>query len=574
MRPSYGRIISDPEHPKDWIILAHQESPLTRFYNFLSVQRKQIGESIEQCLSKTPENASTLLGALNRYPFDLDEQTKKELAEFDQSYKDFFEVKEQFYHGSLKRDVPLVDGHKLMPHQVLALEIAIYARTFVLGDDLGLGKTLVGICLSLAKERQPALIVVEAGLATQWQKEFQKFAGIKPPILYGHKIIDRPSSPVYIVRYSTITAWHDWIRDLNPQTVIFDECQNLRNDKTPRYIGMKDIGNRAIFTLGLSGTLVFKGKEDVKNIYGVIDPGLTFPSNVPDEIHALIWDTNRYIRRTRDEIDKDLPPMKRYYKTVSRELSVVKDHMDLILALAKQAVDVSVDALKNVGLFDREMRQATGLAKVRAIASFVRMLVEQGRTVVLVAHHREVHRRLGEELADFLPLQYTGKQTTAQKDVIKEAFIQGESPILQFALRTGSGLDGLQAASYTMVFAELDWTPGQHEQAIGRLRRFGQKREVEAYFMVTDWGFDPIMMERLNIRSAESHVIAATKDESMPVAFDGSSAIRDMAKAILIKNNIVPPEKVSVKRVNDVLSMLVPLVDNANTQITFEGLKN
>jgi SNF2 family DNA or RNA helicase len=50
------------------------------------------------------------------------------------------------------------------------------------------------------------------------------------------------------------------------------------------------------------------------------------------------------------------------------------------------------------------------------------------------------------------------------------------------------------------VFGELDWSPGVHEQCIGRVARDGQKKSVVAYFLVADDGADPVIAEALGLK--------------------------------------------------------------------------
>ena len=56
----------------------------------------------------------------------------------------------------------------------------------------------------------------------------------------------------------------------------------------------------------------------------------------------------------------------------------------------------------------------------------------------------------------------------------------------------------------TLVFGELDWSPGPHKQAIERPRRPGQTKRVRAYFCTTDDGSDPVMLETLDVKSRQS----------------------------------------------------------------------
>jgi hypothetical protein len=72
------------------------------------------------------------------------------------------------------------------------------------------------------------------------------------------------------------------------------------------------------------------------------------------------------------------------------------------------------------------------------------------------------------------------------------------------SLRSGAGLDGLQHVCRVAVFGELDWSPGMHDQCIGRLYRDGQEDSVLAYFLLSDQGADPVMAEVLNLKRMQS----------------------------------------------------------------------
>ena len=68
------------------------------------------------------------------------------------------------------------------------------------------------------------------------------------------------------------------------------------------------------------------------------------------------------------------------------------------------------------------------------------------------------------------------------------------------SLRAGAGVDGLQHHARTVVFGELDWSPGVHEQCIGRIHRDQQSDPVVAYFLIADSGSDPIVADVLGLK--------------------------------------------------------------------------
>ncbi len=97
--------------------------------------------------------------------------------------------------------------------------------------------------------------------------------------------------------------------------------------------------------------------------------------------------------------------------------------------------------------------------------------------------------------------------STSQKNAAAEAFMSGKTDLLVISLRSGAGLDGLQARCCTVVFGELDWSPGVHHQVIGRLDREGQTRPVTALLLVAEDGSDPPMMEVLGLKASEAHQV-------------------------------------------------------------------
>jgi len=88
---------------------------------------------------------------------------------------------------------------------------------------------------------------------------------------------------------------------------------------------------------------------------------------------------------------------------------------------------------------------------------------------------------------------------------------------------SGVGLDGLQKRGHTVVFGELDWSPQVHKQVIGRLRRPGQTRQVDAIYLIADGGADPAIVRTLGLKGSQS---AGIVDPLKPVEAQHSDATR------------------------------------------------
>src|SRR3546814_3341196 len=61
-------------------------------------------------------------------------------------------------------------------------------------------------------------------------------------------------------------------------------------------------------------------------------------------------------------------------------------------------------------------------------------------------------------------------------------------------------MDGLENVCRVAVCGGLDWSPGVHEQCIGRVHRDGQQDPVMAYFLVSEEGSDPVVSGVLGIK--------------------------------------------------------------------------
>jgi superfamily II DNA/RNA helicase len=126
-----------------------------------------------------------------------------------------------------------------------------------------------------------------------------------------------------------------------------------------------------------------------------------------------------------------------------------------------------------------------GLAMAPRVAEFVEDKLWGVDKVVVFFKHTDVGRALAERLSGQGVVVYEGGMSDRQKDEAKARFANEScSVFLGQWQAAGTGVDGLQRVSSTMVMAEPGWTPGETEQWVDRLDRMGQEDEiVNAYAM-------------------------------------------------------------------------------------------
>lgn len=502
----------------------------------------------------TPENCYDLKWFKERYPMDISSKDWKVLCTGAHTYKNHLVTVERiassFY---VPKPVKLRGNFEPRPYQLKGSEIHQRVKRILNGDDLGLGKTLTGMLSFYNKETLPALVVVQTHLAEQWKSEIEKFTNLKAYIIKGTKPYDLIKHDVYIIRYSCIAGWVDVLSRGIFKYVIFDECQELRHAGTQKHNAALCISSAAEYCQGLSASPIYNYGDEIYNVMEVIKPGAlgmrddflrewcTFIGNNkykvkdPKALGTYMRESFLFLRRTREEVGMQLPPINKIVHTVGYDSHEVKKHEELCKTLAMAVIRGSfVERGQAAREFDIRLRQYTGISKAKEVAEYVKILLENGEPVLLAGWHREVYNIWMEQLAEYNPVLYTGSESPVQKRESFRKFTSGETNLMIISLRSGAGLDGLQHRCKMVVVGELDYSPKVHDQLIGRIDRPGQQDQVTVIFLKTDWGSDPPIINLLGLKASQSHGIidplTATSEQ-----FSDDSRIKLMAQSYLNK---------------------------------------
>lgn len=410
-------------------------------------------------------------------------------------------------------------------YQSQAAQISITNRALLVGDDVGLGKTITAFAAAAMGAPLPMAIVVQPHLAYQWKRQAEKFTNLRVHVIAGTKPYSLPPADLYIFRYSNIAGWVDVIAKGVFKSAVWDEIQELRRGaESEKGKASHVLRQHTQYQLGLTATPIYNLGDEIHAIMEFIRPGLlgdiwefrrewcghTKGVKDPDALGAYLDGTGYRLRRREDDatVNASLPPPNILDFQVSLDQRAVDDEEALLRSLAMTVMNGSfTDSGNAARQLDLRLRQLTGIGKARSVAAYVRMLLSDCERVILTAWHREVYSIWLDALADFHPVMFTGSESAAGKQRSIEAFCEGRSRVMLMSLRSGAGLDGLQFHCRDIVFGELDWSPQVHHQLIGRLRRPGQSRQVSAHYLHADGGSDPVLMELLGFKADQARGI-------------------------------------------------------------------
>lgn len=435
-------------------------------------------------------------------------------------------------------------------YQTQAAHIALSQRSLLLGDDVGLGKTISAAAVFAMGAPLPAAVVVQPHLAPQWAAQIEKFTTLRVHVIKGTKPYDLPAADVYVFRYSNVAGWIDVLKTGLFKTVAYDEVQELRHGpSTSKGQACRIASQGAEMRIGLTATPVYNYGDEIYNVMNFIQPDLlgrgdefmrewcngTRQVKDPDALGSYLRDTGYFLRRTETDatVSASMPPANVIDYEVGWDDDATEAEEALTRSLAMTVLSGSfVEAGRAARDLDLKMRMLTGIAKARSAAAYVRLLLEDSPRVLLAGWHRDVYARWMEDLAPFNPVLYTGSESGAGKARSVEAFTNGDSRVMIISLRSGAGLDGLQFHCRDVVFGELDWSPQVHYQVVGRLRRPGQADQVAAHYLHTSGGSDPVLLETLGVKTDQARGIV---DPGVAPAarFTDDSRIRRLAQHVL-----------------------------------------
>lgn len=163
------------------------------------------------------------------------------------------------------------------------------------------------------------------------------------------------------------------------------------------------------------------------------------------------------------------------------------DYAAAVAALKKGAQEAFTEISKR--------RHETALAKVPYVIEHVSEAAEAGSKVILFAHHKDVVALLAEGLAALRPVIVTGDTALVDRQGAVDAFQTDERVRLFIGNMQAAGVGLTLTASSHVVFAELDWVPGNLSQCEDRAHRIGQTSSVLVQHLVLEGSIDARMAE-------------------------------------------------------------------------------
>ncbi len=424
------------------------------------------------------------------------------------------------------KDSKIFDGlinTDLYPYQKEGIKRIVENGRILLADEMGLGKTIQAIAateiLNAHFGVQQVLIICPTSLKYQWKKEIKKFTGREALVVEGlihkRKKLYAESSFYKIISYGACRNDLDIINDLNPDLLILDEAQRIKNWKTKTAQSVKKINSE--YAIVLTGTPLENRIDELHSIVELIDRYKLGPlfrfldkHQVSDESGKLIGYKNLreinstlekiLVRRTRKEIIDQLPGRvdKNYFTELTKEQA--RDHnsyYDIVSQLVnkwirqgflseedRQNLLVALNCMRMVCDSTYILNQKTNHGnKVDELMQLVGEILEEKENKILIfSQWKRMFELVIRELdKNKIPYVYLNGDIPAKKR--KEIIDQFQSDEkIKIFLSTDAGGVGVNLQSANILInLDLPWNPAVLEQRISRIYRLGQKQHVNVF---------------------------------------------------------------------------------------------
>jgi SNF2 family DNA or RNA helicase len=429
---------------------------------------------------------------------------------------------------------PLKGMHStLRPYQKLGVNwiLFLFENGFggLLCDDMGLGKTHQATAFmvalkALGKFTHPCLVVCPTTVISHWQNKIREHAPALRAKEYhgGQRNLDDAlkDGEIILTTYGILLRDIGRLKQQSFTLAVFDEIQNIKNPQTQTHRAAAEI--RAEMKLGLTGTPIENSLIDLK---ALMDLGLPGYLGTDDQF------ITRYVRE--DELDPDgvrkkelirlVSPftLRRLKKTVLTELPekivdfrtcrlsedqvrLYRDaiatkgkgflkilrqdqepvpymHIFALLSLLKQICNHP--ALVSDNLKDFEQYQS---GKWELFKELIWETLDSGQKAVVFSQYLGmidiIEKYLQKQGAGFVTL--TGSSRNRGK-IIDRFNNDPDCKVYVGSLKAGgTGID-LTAAS-VVIHYDRWWNAAREDQATDRVHRFGQKRGVQVFKLITE----------------------------------------------------------------------------------------
>lgn len=401
------------------------------------------------------------------------------------------------------------------PHQLEGVElIQKFKGRCGLFDDPGTGKSATTIWWAQKYLSEGTVVVVcPAILKENWRREFWTHGRIRAQVLHGRtppRRLPPCTDGAYVINYDILggaedgKAWWKLLRTAGVGLVVLDEFRlKIMSRATKSTKAVRRLCKGVPHVIGLDGTGgMNSGPAQMWPFLNICRPSV-FPTWRPfgmkfcapkfkpwgtefkgasntGELHSLLKST-LLVRRTKQEVMKDLPPKVHTILPLALPRKAVAEYRDAESTFAQWLIKTAGWAKARASLKAQELtkwahlRQLVARLKADLVTEYVRTFLDTTNEKLLVFG---IGVKALERLHGRFPgsVLINGKTKPTDRQLFVDRFNRDRRCRLFFGNVVAAGTGWSCTSASTVLFAELDWVPATHVQAVDRVEGISRGR--------------------------------------------------------------------------------------------------
>lgn len=416
--------------------------------------------------------------------------------------------------------------HPLHDYQAVGAKFALSASYLILGDEMGLGKSVQAIAVgeSLAGN---CLVVVPSYLVKNWYYEIKKFTGREATTFRTGKEVERGkiTTKWTIIPYSLLGSGDGDGGVITRADHLFEKVEFVACDEATQIKSFLSQRTQAIHkmiyensipkVLLMTGTPILNRVGEIYSLLRVMSYNLNnsfswFNEKYPTDIdffeefsYKRLVDVGRgrkvstyYGIKNQNELHKLLKS--RLIRRKAKDVLTLPDRQTINI-VANYDNNASLQEaweyfLENNDTINIKAKVESAKAKVDFTIEFAKQVFEERGPLLIYSDHVEPTTLIYEGLKDSIKCEMiTGQTLMSCRDAIVERFKTGFTDIIVASIRSFNTGHTLIRAK-TEIFNDLSWVVGDNDQAEGRIYRIGQEEKVVFYRVVGSIQDEKIIM--------------------------------------------------------------------------------
>ncbi|MDR3317602.1 MAG: DEAD/DEAH box helicase [Puniceicoccales bacterium] len=385
----------------------------------------------------------------------------------------------------------------------------------LIADDMGLGKTLqVLTFISKMDSGHQTIVICPASVVYVWQKEAQKFfPKLNVRIFSSESDLNELGVNIWVISYTQLRRNKSKISKKVFQLVVLDEAQFIKNPTTKIFYACTGI--KSTWRLALSGTPIENNLLDLWSIFRFLMPGLLGEKSQFIELCKLEDIGNRIkkqiapfmLRRTKETVASELP--QKIEINVSCEMTQLQHN--LYQSVIHNTLKQYRDEKNHFDFKNHRFGILSALTRLRQVAcdpgivpSIEAPLEESGKLNMLkdilgnefsgapkkvvifsqfVSFLQRIKGMLRERFPEIELFEIIG--STKNRNIIVDNFQTiPKKAIILVSLKAG-GIGITLTAAEVVFLMDPWWNPSTEKQAMDRVHRIGQDKQVTIYRFIT-----------------------------------------------------------------------------------------